>query len=481
MKKMLLVVFFVIKTLLFSQQWTNPVNVSNMLGAESKFDFCIDNQDVIHCVWMHETSYLFYKLYYAQSTNMGSTWTTPNQVSVNDGSSKSNPHIVSDSMNNLYLTYSSGSGGNEAVVYRKYNGIYWSNETVLSNQQTGALNLSLTIDHADRIYSFWQIYENGYKFNYRVITNNIMGPIQSPFFSLQGNYIIFEVETDDSCNLHCIGIVKEVGSLISKASYFFYNNLLDIWISPIILGEFNSPSDGKDIALDIYQNPHLFWREVLNQNPLQDRTQYSYFNGQEWSDAITIANDPWFQTTVIDGSNIVHLVEVEKFFLGSNEIRNLVYYTSINWQGQVITNSQNIATIPVLRIHENVLYLVYFDSSSISESDIYLMKKILPSGIHDDEVQVSDIFYLAQNYPNPCKPFTNISYILFKSGYVQLEIFNIKGQLVRMLINEKLSVGDYRVNWDGLDENGHSVSTGVYFFRLRVANQVKTKSLILIK
>ncbi|MDO9576341.1 MAG: FlgD immunoglobulin-like domain containing protein, partial [Candidatus Cloacimonadales bacterium] len=62
-----------------------------------------------------------------------------------------------------------------------------------------------------------------------------------------------------------------------------------------------------------------------------------------------------------------------------------------------------------------------------------------------------------------------------------LKILNIKGQLVKTLVNEYKAGGDYSVIWDGTDKNKKSVSSGVYYYRLQVSNRVKTKSLILVK
>ncbi len=85
-------------------------------------------------------------------------------------------------------------------------------------------------------------------------------------------------------------------------------------------------------------------------------------------------------------------------------------------------------------------------------------------------------------YPNPFKTPTMITYDLKSAGNVQLEVYNLKGQKVRTLENTSKSVGGtYTCTWDGSDNNGKHVSSGVYFYRLQTADYLATKKVILMK
>jgi len=90
-------------------------------------------------------------------------------------------------------------------------------------------------------------------------------------------------------------------------------------------------------------------------------------------------------------------------------------------------------------------------------------------------------FALDQNYPNPFNPETIIRYQLPESGDVALMIYNILGQEIRTLFHEPKDAGYYQAIWDGKDTAGHSVSSGVYFYRLITHNQVMTKRMLLLK
>jgi immune inhibitor A len=94
-----------------------------------------------------------------------------------------------------------------------------------------------------------------------------------------------------------------------------------------------------------------------------------------------------------------------------------------------------------------------------------------------------DIF-LGQNQPNPFNPITSIQYSVYgrqTSTHTTLKIFNIIGQLVRTLVDEERLPGTYPVTWDGKDETGNEVSSGVYFYQLKAKDQTETKKMVLLK
>lgn len=90
-------------------------------------------------------------------------------------------------------------------------------------------------------------------------------------------------------------------------------------------------------------------------------------------------------------------------------------------------------------------------------------------------------FSLSQNYPNPFNPATNIRVTLPKASHVEIEIFNILGQRVRTLIDEDMRAGVFIVNWDGRDQKGSEVSSGVYFYRIEADEFYDVKRMVLMK
>jgi len=101
-------------------------------------------------------------------------------------------------------------------------------------------------------------------------------------------------------------------------------------------------------------------------------------------------------------------------------------------------------------------------------------------GVSDNPISVTG--YHLTNYPNPFNPETKIVFDLPESGQVQLEIYNIKGQRVKTLLDCYMSPGRSEMLWNSKDDNGKRVSSGVYFYRLKVNGKTeKTKKMLLLK
>ncbi len=86
-----------------------------------------------------------------------------------------------------------------------------------------------------------------------------------------------------------------------------------------------------------------------------------------------------------------------------------------------------------------------------------------------------------QNYPNPFNPETNITYNLDQQEQVSLAIFNTQGRLVRTLVNKVQSPGQYVIRWDGLDQDGERVSSGLYFYRLQAGEHIENDTMLMLK
>lgn len=115
-------------------------------------------------------------------------------------------------------------------------------------------------------------------------------------------------------------------------------------------------------------------------------------------------------------------------------------------------------------------------------SDVWLAR--LDEGstaIGDIPGTAPDRFRLLQNYPNPFNPTTNIGFRISDFGLVKLTIYDLLGREVKILVNESLAPGSYRVEWDGRDEAGQPVSSGVYFYRLQAKNFGQMRKLILLR
>ena len=117
----------------------------------------------------------------------------------------------------------------------------------------------------------------------------------------------------------------------------------------------------------------------------------------------------------------------------------------------------------------------------LGESDPIEQKVIVT--VSDDDISILPILTeLVGNYPNPFNPETVIRFNIADAGNVNIEIFNIRGQKVRTLMDGFVERGEHTVVWNGTDENGHGVSSGVYFYVMRADGvNASVRRMVLLK
>lgn len=90
-------------------------------------------------------------------------------------------------------------------------------------------------------------------------------------------------------------------------------------------------------------------------------------------------------------------------------------------------------------------------------------------------------FTLSQNVPNPFNPSTLVSFALPTAARVNLSIYNVLGQHVKTLVDTDMRAGYQTVTWDGTDNTGHTVASGVYFYKLNAGDFTATKKMLMLK
>ena len=108
------------------------------------------------------------------------------------------------------------------------------------------------------------------------------------------------------------------------------------------------------------------------------------------------------------------------------------------------------------------------------------MEKGTTVGVDENTSQLPDEFELAQNYPNPFNPETSIRFRVPQKTHLTLTIFNILGQKIRTLLDRQIDGGSHTIRWNGKDDKGLPVSSGIYLYRIETESfsQVRKMSLI---
>jgi len=116
-------------------------------------------------------------------------------------------------------------------------------------------------------------------------------------------------------------------------------------------------------------------------------------------------------------------------------------------------------------------------------STLYGPLSVLVTGDPNDPgtPELPTVTKLMNAFPNPFNPNTTLRYSLKEAGKVRIEIYNLKGQMVRSYINDHATPGYYQVSWDGKDAQGRKVSSGVYMYRMSSGRYHSTKKMVLAK
>lgn len=215
--------------------------------------------------------------------------------------------------------------------------------------------------------------------------------------------------------------------------------------------------------IDLRAEPgKLYFKVALDQNVIADAMGFS----------------AQFDTSLLD-------LSVVKYQSSSND-EQLEYYSSagIVRAGVFADHKLNTSNSEVVLVFEkklsapqnaflNAVNLNYI----IVDEEVYPMKS---ESNENEGIKVSE-FELFQNYPNPFNPSTSISFRLKTDDYVALKVFNILGQEVKTLMNGYEQSGFKVVKWDGSNNSGQQVSSGVYIYRLQIKEHVKSMRMILLK
>ncbi len=125
---------------------------------------------------------------------------------------------------------------------------------------------------------------------------------------------------------------------------------------------------------------------------------------------------------------------------------------------------------------------VFLPSGNILICDIengLFVFTVTPAVASDEDAGAS--FVLEQNFPNPFNPSTRIPFELTRGGRVALAVYDVAGRRVRAVLDRELPAGLHEAEWDGKDDAGRAVASGVYFYRMRAGAQTETRRMVLVK
>ncbi len=183
-----------------------------------------------------------------------------------------------------------------------------------------------------------------------------------------------------------------------------------------------------------------------------------------WMSTITVDDDSSLHTGLFDGSRLM---------LADNQWYRILTYDLSNLQEPALTKTYS-RSHPVEQMQRQGDFLY--------ASNGYPYIEVLDcSAIDNDPQYMPRPELLMSNYPNPFNPCTTISLEIPNESNTELTIYNVRGQKVRTLVDERMKAGKHLILWDGTDDNGNRQASGVYLYRVKSGELDRSRKMILIK
>jgi hypothetical protein len=218
-------------------------------------------------------------------------------------------------------------------------------------------------------------------------------------------------------------------------------------------------SGGRSIDHEMY--PFLLRNNEDQNNWIEIKLKGIQSNQAGFGSRVRIMSNGNLQVRqILCGASLFsHNTPLAHFGLGEAKIVDTL---EVKWPSGLIDNITNIPANQIITIEEG--------NGIITTAGCEESMNLLPNA-----------YCLYQNFPNPFNPTTVIRYELPKTERLKISIYNPLGQRIRTLINAWKNAGKYEIDWDGSNDKGEPVQSGIYFYRLEVGPFSKTRKMILIR
>lgn len=464
-------------------QWSDPVNVSNTDYGSSAPDMVMDIDEHIHLVWQEQIDqYNVYmtEIYYSEFN--GEFWSIPIQISQPETTWAFDPSITVDSFGNPHVLWLHRAifPDNEIYYSTRVDNIWTEPENLTPDLGT-SYNPELTIDNEGRLHAFWVSYFSGANSIIHKINEN---GLWLPFESIESDSLSFhEIKSfiDEQNRIHLCCNANYAGN--NNRDIFYILNSNGIWEDAINISNSDSNSSTNPaIALDIYQNPHIIWQERFsNEN---EEILYSYRLDNSWQIVTNISNSDnlsLFPSITITGQDTVCAL----FAIDTDTSYADIYYTykTYNYWSNPVTffigthnTYSSILCDEYNNLHAIIVSLIY-----LGNSDLFYTKNIQFSSFVSTIPSAYPNKFSLSCYPNPFNSLVSINLYVFTQSIININIYNIKGRLVKTLYENNSFSGSISTSWNGRDNEENLVSAGIYILAVKIAGTTKTIKLVYLK
>ncbi len=383
------------------------------------------------------------------------------------------------------------------IRYSYYNNGLWSNPKSIFQKDTLGNSNAFTLgklekDSRGRLHLLWLANDPklGPQFYHKIGENCNWGSINKiPFLCAD-----FDFKFDKNDRLHIVYLRPETSGGYDENSVFYrYSNDYGVtWSDSVLVNKSgNQNAVAVRMLIDHKNNIHLIWTKNISGMKGAAETIYYSFSadGNNWSLAnpiIHIQQDAtlYFSVT-LDINNNIHLVY--DLWKGFAQLPVNLYYSF--WNGydwstpEVILND---AQMPEIQLDDsNFLHIVY---ATGNKGYKYYTRTTNPliTTVNEKKNNLPDKYELFQNYPNPFNPTTTITFTIPRVEsrhtstlqHVTLKIYDIFGREVATLVDGYKDAGEYKTQFS---INNSQLSSGIYFYKIKVGDFIETKKMILLK
>jgi len=180
------------------------------------------------------------------------------------------------------------------------------------------------------------------------------------------------------------------------------------------------------------------------------------------------------------GGNVLSSIQGVLPYTGKYYVLVEDYYNSRAYSDDSPTGAFRVGGTDPVATRDSLLLARQDNNPPRGEYGLYVLIK-KPTGVRQASETLPEVFALQQNYPNPFNPSTTIQYSLPQDAQVTLEVYNLVGQKVITLVDEKQKAGYKVARWDGTDASGARVASGLYFYKLKAGDFLKVRRMLLLR
>lgn len=251
------------------------------------------------------------------------------------------------------------------------------------------------------------------------------------------------------------------------------------WSDTMIIAEYTYSSRGPALTVDTAGRVWAGWIGVDDGGPY--KVYAGYYDGTVWSEPMLVSESAtWGDYSVAITSDDEGNVWLT--WMNSDEDISYSYWNGSNWSYPASINTHPARDYYLKMTFDGERTWVTWIRFAEVASGLDILRASYNYGVGVEEKPATNsspyVIGLNQSYPNPFSSKTCISYQLQSACYISLRIYDIAGRLVRTLVNENQKLGYYIVNWNGIDNVGTQLPSGIYFLRLETSNKSVTRKIV---